>query len=102
MHIDIKGIWVRTRSVKGMNPADAAEHMLGNPRVKSVGYQSLCPLEQRKLLRRHNQMQKPLLAANRAIAVSYLIVINSYLKPHSSTVTPTVVGIGLFYLLHSL
>jgi hypothetical protein len=51
-----------------MNAAGGAERMLRRAGVEAVGRQRILAAEQFELLRRHDQMQKSLLATDRAIA----------------------------------
>jgi len=43
-HIDVKGIRVRSRSIKGMNTADPTEGVLGNACIEGIGRQSFSAL----------------------------------------------------------
>jgi hypothetical protein len=67
-HIDIDLVGIGTGHVERMNAAGGAERMPRRAGIETIGGERVFAAEQFELLRRHDQMQKPLLGADRAIA----------------------------------
>src|ERR1700722_13289487 len=67
--VDIDLVGIGARHIEGMNAAGRAECVLGRAGVEPIGGQRVRTAEKLELLRRHDQMQKALLGADRAIAL---------------------------------
>ena len=68
-HIDVDRVRIGARDVEGMNPAVATEPVLRRPRVEPVCREVIATGHELELLGRHDQVQKPLLRADRTIAL---------------------------------
>ena len=84
--VDVDLIGVRARHVERMDAAGLAERMLGGAGVELVGGQIVFAAYQFELLGRHDEMQKALLGAHRAIAIRDAAEIGGDRKTHPAAV----------------
>src|SRR5208282_3135339 len=68
--VDVDLIGIGARDVEGVDAAGRAESMLCRAGVEPIGRQRIGAAEKLKGLARHDQMQKTLLGADRAVAFS--------------------------------
>src|SRR5262245_26439611 len=76
-----------------MNAAHLAEGVLRGAGVKLIGREIVLAADQLELLRRHDQMQEPLLAADRAIAIGDAVEIGGDAETHPAAMTAAFVGL---------
>src|SRR5262249_42826481 len=91
-HVHVDAVRVRPRRVERMNPADPAEPVPGYLRVERVGRERLLPAQQGEPLLGHDQMQKPLLRADGAVALDRFELVHQHPEPNRAAVTTTLVG----------
>ena len=78
--------------IKGFDAAVLAEMMLCNARVKSVGRDLVCTLQQAKILARHEQVQKAAHVADAAVTACRLYIGRRLdFKLNAATMTTTLV-----------
>ena len=90
IHVDF--VRIRTGHVEGMNTAVLAERMFGYARVESVSGQLVLTAQELELLRRHDQVQKALFRAHRAVAICDAIEIGGHAETHATAVATALVG----------
>ena len=71
-NVDAEFIRVGSRHIKGLNAAMAAECVLGGPCVELVSRELVLAAQQLETFRRHDEMEKALLGADRAVALGYV------------------------------
>jgi len=69
--VDAPRLWMAPRLVEALDPAGSTEEMLRSPGAEAVRGQLVRTAEQFEIAMRHDQVQKPCLAADRAIAVEH-------------------------------
>ena len=93
---------MRTWNVIGVNATRRTEIVLGGFRVELIECDRFRRREEVKLFRLNDQMQKPLLRADRAVAVYNLREIRGHRKSHSTTMTTALVCWHMTRSLRSL
>jgi len=91
-HVDVDLVWVGARHIKGMDAAVPAKRVPGDAGVECVGGQIALAAHELELLRWHDQMQKALLGAHRAIATSDAVELRRYAKTHAAAVATALHG----------
>jgi len=91
-HVDIDLIGVGTRDIEWMNPARGAKRMLGRAGIEAIGRQRVGAGDQFELFRRHDEMQKALLGADRTIAFRDARKIACHTEPHATAMAAALVG----------
>ena len=86
-HVHVDLVRVGARYVERMDPAGGAEGMLRRAGVERVGRQRFGAADKLELFRRHDQVQKALLGADRAIAVGDARQIRRHLEAHAAAMT---------------
>jgi hypothetical protein len=92
-HIHVDLIRIGTRNVKWMNAAHGAKSVLGDAGIESVGRQRILAAEELECIRRHDEMEKPFFAADRAIAFGHPRQIRGDAKAHAPTVATALIGL---------
>ena len=82
-----EGIGMGSGAIKRVYATVAAESVQGSARIKGVCRQNILATQQRKAIAGHDQVQKALLFADGAIAISSLMFVNDRPKADSTTVT---------------
>src|SRR5271165_5709381 len=81
--VDVDLIRIRARHVKGVNAAGRAECVLRRAGIESIDSQRVAAAFKLELLRRHDQMQKTLFGADRAVAFGDAGKIRRHAEPYA-------------------
>src|SRR2546428_1748218 len=81
---DAELVGIRARHVEGVNAAMPAEGVLGGSRVELVGRELVLAAQQLEPFRRHDEMQKAFLGADRAIALGDVREVRSDAKANAA------------------
>ena len=68
-NVDAEFVRVGSRHIEGLNAAMEAECMLCGPRVELISRELVLPAQQLETFGRHDEMQKALFGADRAVAL---------------------------------
>ena len=90
--VDAGGIRVEARVAEGVDAAVAAEPVFGGMGAELVQAQCLATGQQAESLGRHAVVQRPLLAADRAVALDGPVHIGVDLKTHGAAVAASLIG----------
>jgi hypothetical protein len=67
-HVNAVTVWMRSRNIKRFDATSCTKHMLGDPGVECVNGERFGTLDKNEPRFRHDQMEKPALAADRTVA----------------------------------
>src|ERR1044071_4296322 len=91
-YVDVDLLGIGARYVEGMNPAVPAKTMLRHAGVESVGRKLIRSRQQLEALAGHDQVQDPLLRADRAVALAHAVEARGHPKAYPAAVAAAFVA----------
>ena len=92
-HIHVDLIRIGTRNVKRMNAAGRTKGVLGDAGIEAVCGERILAAKELERIQRHDEMEKTLFAADRAIAFGHPRKIRGDAKAHASAMTTALIGL---------
>src|SRR5262249_60291055 len=92
-HIDVDLIGIRARNVKWMDAAAGAKRVLCNAGIEAIGRQRILAADELERILRHDEMQKTLFAADRAVALRHPRQIRGHAKAHAPTMAAALISL---------
>jgi hypothetical protein len=91
-NVDIDLVRVRARNVIGVDTADRTKVVLGRPGIELIEGHCIGRSEQTELFRLDDEMEKPLLRANRTVASNDSFQVGSNLESHPAAMASSLIG----------
>src|SRR5690349_897657 len=92
-HIHVDLIGVGAWNIKRMNAAGGAKGVLGDASVEAIRRQRILAAKELEGIRRHDEMEKTFLAADRAVALGDPRQIRGYAKAYAPTMAAALIGL---------